>query len=265
MILTAILAIDFSYQIMVLADCRASWPNKIQDNLQKLYPLGPTGVLGFAGDISVAKSVLNHIKNKARLTPLPTSAKLIADHIRQWAKEAYDKNHSQQKPAIEFMYAAVDYGNVSLRTKNLNFAENIMVKMVSPEFELQHESITIRLGYAVNCSKDYILYVRNQTLGLATEPNGIPFQTFIAKDVFGNYLSQIGKSTVGGLFSIGVIDVNGVTWYGYNDGHFELKIEDGKFIQYDHKEGRRVPLKSVWEFDPYRPGAGNLIFQMAES
>ena len=52
--MTAILAIDFYYQIVVIADCRASWQcgrHMSQDNLQKAYPFGPTGVLGFSGDI----------------------------------------------------------------------------------------------------------------------------------------------------------------------------------------------------------------------
>ena len=65
--MTAVLAIDFFYKIIVIANCRVSWKGgsyKPQDNLQKIYPFGPTGVLAFSGDLRPAKIVLKKFVRK---------------------------------------------------------------------------------------------------------------------------------------------------------------------------------------------------------
>ena len=74
-------------------------------------------------------------------------------------------------------------------------------------------------------------------------------------------LASYSPSTVGGLFAIGAIDARGVGWRTYSIGGLELKVENGGFVQYDHANNRRVPLKTLLEYDAGMPEGGNLIFE----
>src|SRR5262245_43018941 len=115
--MTAILAIDFYYQIVVIADCRVSWQGgsyKPQDNLQKVYPFGPTGVLGFSGDIYSAQVIFRDIKDKAAHLSLPPSAQILVDDISNWARDSYSSISPAMQNPVELMFVASDYGNISL-------------------------------------------------------------------------------------------------------------------------------------------------------
>lgn len=261
--MTAILAIDFIYQIVVISDCRVSWQGgnyRPQDNLQKIYPVGPTGILGFSGDVYCAKIILRAIKNKASNKPLPPSAQIIAEDISKWARESYSEIPTIMQKYVEFMFVASDYGNISLVTENVIFAKSILIKMVSPHFNPTFERDAIRLGYSVNYPIDNIILNRDNMLDLGLSPEGERFKVGIMIGTFAQTLASYSPSQVGGMFSVGIIDPRGVRWFPYSIGDLELKIEGGKFVQYNHYDGRRIPLKVLWNFDPGKPEAGNLMF-----
>ena len=265
--MTAILAIDLLSYIIVLADCRVTWlsnPKRFQDNLQKMYPFGPTGVIGFAGQIKAARGILNYIKKEAPKMSLPHTAKHIVQDISVWAKEAYSKLPSWDQKYIELMYVASDYGRITLRTNNVTFAENILVQFKSPKFDPVFHKDYLRLGYAIEYPEDILIENRNSFLRGAVDPERDSFQAIVAVDSFGDYLSTIGDNQVGGLFAVGIINIRGVRWYPYRylRSDVELRIENNQFVQYDHSDGRKVPLKYIWEFNPNRPDFGNLMFRM---
>lgn|GEM_PF-2790184 len=262
--MTAILAIDFRYQIVVLSDCRVSWQRGSfdpQDNLQKVYPFGPTGVFGFSGDVRSAKLVFERIKTEASAKPLPRNAQFIADDIAQWARAAYSEMSPADQNYLELMYVASDYGNVSLAAQNVVFANSVMSKMTSPSFEPELQPDAVRLGYAINYPLDNIRLNRDNMLNLGLTPEGERFKIGILIGSFAKNLATFSPGQVGGMFSIGIVSVRGVRWFSYSVGDLELKIEDGKFIQCDHSQGRRVTLKGLWDFDPRQPDAGNLVFK----
>lgn len=261
--MTAILAINYYYQIVVIADCRVSWQGgnySPQDNLQKVYPIGPTGIIGFSGDVYCAKVIFKDIKEKAQVSPLPPSAQRIADDITKWAKDSYSSIPLVRQNPVELMFVASDFGNISLITDNVIFAKSIMIKMVSPHFQPIVEQDAVKLGYAVNYPMDKIVEDRNRMLNLGLSPEGETFKVGIMIGGLAQTLSSYSPSQVGGMFSVGVIDPRGIRWFPYSEGNLELKIEDGRFIQYDHSDGRRIPLKALWDFDPIKPDAGNLMF-----
>lgn len=268
--MTAVLGINFHYQVLVIADCRVTWTSgriRLQDNLQKIYPFGPTGVIAFAGPVGSSRAVLQRIRSEALKKSLPPSVKDIVGDMSVWAREAYATLATRDKKPLELMYAAVDYSRVTLSTANLTFADNILVKMASPGFEPVRHPDVVRLGSAIKYPEDALRGIRDDLVGYATQPGGLQFQAGIAIGAVGDALRTLAEgSTVGGLFSVGIISVRGVFWYSYGIGEaVELRIEDGQFIQYDHRNRRRVPLKTVWEFDPAKPDAGDLVFQPPEN
>ncbi len=248
---------------MVISDCRVSWSTslvRLQDNLQKVYPCGPTGVIAFAGGITAAKAIFRHINQEVPKKRLPPSARDIAIDIADWAKQAYAKLPTRDQVKVELMYAAADYRQVTSIASNVVFAENILSKMISPDFEPIFQKDAVCLGYAVKYATEDIRQIRDSLLNIALEPNDLRFQAGIAVNAVGGILASLGDDAVGGVFSVGIINANGVFWFPYG-GHsngLELKIEDERFVQYDYRDGRRVPLKTIFEFDVNRPDAGDL-------
>jgi hypothetical protein len=61
-----------------------------------------------------------------------------------------------------------------------------------------------------------------------------------------------------------MVSMKGYSWYPYSHSdRYDLKIENGTFVQYDREDGRRVPLEAIWEFNARRPDAGNKLFPSA--
>ena len=199
--MTAVLAIDYLYQVIVLADCRVTWlakPPTLQDNLQKVYPLGPTGIIGFAGDVAAAKVVLRHIKSEASVTKLPPTALGIVDHISKWARQSYSNLPLRDNNKLELMYAAADYGNVIRHFSNITLAKNILVKFVSPNFEPENRFDFVALGYAVKYPPEDIRKQRNDSINLGLNPLGQKLLAVSSAFGYREVITKIGEDTVGG-------------------------------------------------------------------
>jgi len=263
--MTAILAIDFMYQIIVIADCRVSWDPPVfrpQDNLQKIYPVGPTGIFGFSGSVQAAKVVVTDFIHRVSGKPLPPSAADIVSDISESARTSYSQLHQSKRGYLELMYVAPDYGNVTLEANNVTFARNLLVRMESPKFLPTAQSDAVRLGYARQYPMKNLRLNRNNLLNKGLTQDGRRFQIGISVGSFAPSLARYAPHQVGGLFTIGIATARGVGWWPYGPVKgFELVIEDGAFVQVDHNDGRRIPLKSIVDFDPMRPDAGKLIFQ----
>ena len=253
------------YQIIVIADCRVSWDPPAfqpQDNLQKVYPVGPTGIFGFSGSIQAAKAVVAEFIQRAAGKPLPPSAADILSDISESARDSYSRLPQTHRGHLELMYVAPDYGNVTMVADNVTFARNLMVRMESPRFLPTPQADAVRLGYAREWPMDNLRQNRNGLLNKGLTPDGRRFQVGLAVGAFAPVLARYAPHQVGGLFTIGVATARGVGWWPYGPvAGLEMVIEEGAFVQVDHNDGRRIPLQSIVEFDPTRPDAGNLIFK----
>ena len=180
--------------------------------------------------------------------------------IQDWAKISYSRLPQSTKGPLEIMYAASDYGNVSAVTDNVIFAKNVMVKLIAPEFNPNFEKGAVRLGYAIKYPLDNIIKNRDNMLSLGLTDAGQRLLSGIMIGGFAKNLISYSPTEVGGMFVIGIIDARGIQWRLYSIEPLELRIENGQFVQYDHSNGRRIPLKHIWEFDPRKPDVGNLLF-----
>lgn len=54
-------------RIILVADCRVTFPDgQRHDALQKVYPLGSTSIVAFAGNVGLASSILKELTAKNR-------------------------------------------------------------------------------------------------------------------------------------------------------------------------------------------------------
>lgn len=253
---------------MVIADARMSWePSSFrpQDNLQKIYPLGPTGIIGFSGSVVAAKAIFSHLTSKDQRRPLPQTAEQIPIDIGAAAREAYSKLRSRERQDVHLMYAGADYSSIGLVADNMIMARNVMAVMSSPNFEVKNSPDAIRLGYAQHYPITVLIENRNSLMRHGTSEMGRRFQVAIAIGSFAPSLARYAPHRVGGLFTVGVATAEGVGWWPHGSGEdYQLLIEDGKFVQIDHKRGRRIHLKTVMEIDPYRPSSGDLRIDTPE-
>ena len=163
---------------MVIADARMSWePSSYrpQDNLQKIYPLGPTGIIGFSGSVVAAKAIFRHLTSKDQRRPLPQTAEQIPIDIGAAAREAYSKLRSRERQDVQLMYAGADYSSIGLVADNMIMARNVMAVMSSPNFEVKNSPNVIRLGYAQHYPIDVLLKNRNSLMRHGTSEMGPMF------------------------------------------------------------------------------------------
>jgi len=235
--MTAVLAIDFYYQILVIADCRVSWRGHatLQDNLQKVYPLGPTGIFAFSGSVKAARAILQQLRTQARGSPLPPSDSDIASDISRSARVAYSSLPLKDRHPIELMYVAPDYGAITMATENVTFARNVMVRMEQPDFSPIPQADAVRLGYARDYPMENIRLNRDNLLNAGLDPLGQTMLIGIAIGSFAPNLAKLAPTQVGGLFSVGTATARGVGWrtYGPING---LELARGRQIHTDRPQ-----------------------------
>ena len=266
--MTAILAIEFPYHVLVIADARVSWePNTFrpQDNLQKIYPLGTTGIVGFSGSISAAKAIFKLAEEQSHTRTLPPTADQIPIDLSKIAQEAYSQLRDKRRHEIELMYVGPDYSKIGLIAENVVMAKNIMAVMRSPKFEVQESPTAVRLGYAREYPLDLIRKNRDGLIKLGLSPGGVKFQMAIAANSFGPALARYAPHRVGGLFTVGVASARGVSWLPYgSEDEYQLLIENGRFIQNDNKAGKTIPLETILEYNPYSRSSKDLRLDTPE-
>lgn len=258
--MTAVMAIDFLTHILVIADCRISWSGNYQpqDYLQKVYPFGINSLIAFAGDIVTAKAIIMNIQKSAPLRKRPNTNEKIVEDISTWAKEAFKRISKNNNDIIELMFIASGQPE-HMQSSNTIIPENYLYKMASPDFSPKRKMNYACLGYAKNYDENILIENRNNLINLGLSNSNRKFQMGITVGSFPKDLAKLANDTVGGLFSVGAITPEGVDWLQYSVGEkYKLEIEDGKFIQYDHENNRRIPLQTVFEFSPEQYKRGNL-------
>jgi hypothetical protein len=250
--MTAVMAIDFLTHIIVIADCRISWSGNYppQDFLQKVYPFQINGLLAFAGDILSAQAIFISIKKTN-----PTNL----NDISICAKEAYKQIRDYPGRIVEllFVISSPDIDRSPPIVTNLPM--NVLFEMVSPNFYPIRRFDFLRIGKAINYNPEILLENRNSLCDLGLNPSTRKFQMGIVANSIGNQLAKLGENTVGGLFSAVSISPNGVDFLQYSIGDkYKIEAENGKIIQNDLENNRRIQLQTIFEFSPNQYSNKNL-------
>lgn len=250
--MTAVMAIDFLTHIIVIADCRISWSGNYppQDFLQKIYPFQINGLLAFAGDILSAQAIFKSI-----IKSQPTNL----DDISICAKEAYRQIHDYPGRIVELLFVISSPDIDSSPPIVTNLPKNVLFKMVSPNFYPIREFDFLRIGKAINYNPEILLENRNSLCNLGLDPSTRKFQMGIVANSIGNQLAKLGENTVGGLFSVVTVSPNGVDFLQYSIGEkYEMETENGRIIQHDLENNRKIKLQTIFEFSPKQYSNKNL-------
>jgi hypothetical protein len=250
-------------QLAVIADCRVTWryPNgksRLQDNLQKIYQFGPTGIIGFADSVLAAKVVFNSF-NTHPLKTLPPNAWGFVEYIVDTARAAFNTMQNRDGVNLELSYTAMNYGKVYRRLQNATLAEPIMVSFNSPDFEPVRHVWGCPLGFARELDLQPIVQEITFLNQFGLNPAHHGGQAKLAIELFGERVARQAGTSVGGLFTAGIVNADGVRWVSYSqDENYSIELRGFEFVQTDKKTDREIVLQPIVTFDENKPARGNL-------
>lgn len=254
-----------------MADCRASIQtgNDVipwRDNTQKVFFLDKHLIIGFAGDIETAGSIIAFLSRQIHDRPQLGNIHIFARKGPALIKYAYEEL-SKNKPVgeVAFIIAGVDFNrpervvdSAGKVTGHMPFFDRKVFKLSSPDFLLHNTSIL----------ESPIVIIGSGTPALTEELEksfkGLQFSFALAGSlaisattISGILMSkarEVGIDSVGGLMQIAVIENTGAGFVPYksrSDSHkgphldLELSINpDGRFVQKNLITGQEVLVLS---------------------
>ena len=149
--MTAIIAINFHYKVIVVADCRVTWTGqnskRKQDNIQKLYPIDKFGILGFSGDLVPAKAVMTAIRDRLNAAPVGYIGVALAEVISKVSREEYSKLGVEDKGELQLMLAGPLSPIPQVKAENVSMFSVGLFQLDSPYFEMKQLELVARLGF----------------------------------------------------------------------------------------------------------------------
>ena len=250
--MTAVLAIDFVYKIVVLSDCRVSWirgPEKrAEDNLIKIYPVDHVGVLAFSGDLDIAKAVFTRIRKE----PQRGLGNSLALQYATIAKEEFSKLSVNAEDAkLQLLFAGLK--NIeSIRTgTNVSILPVGLFRFESPDFEVRQLKLAAGLGAADEIPLDVIKEIRDGLWNMGLDTKNKYAQVGIAIGALGSYMSHYGGEDVGKFILAGIYDLESFGWQQYgNADDVHLTVEGGRPVLHDPRRELKVKLKTIFEYSP---------------
>lgn len=264
--MTVVLGQHFMEGVAVMADCRASISKsgKVtpwRDNTQKVFFLNPEIVLGFAGDIGFAGSIISFVSHHMETKPEFGQPHVFSKKAPSVFKYAYKKLCEQtgSKPSVAFIIAGNDLSRKQkVVDKDGKFAgyvsitEKIVFKMSAPDFLPEFASIA-KPNVIIGSGTPGLEEIEKDLFSLQFNVNGgdVTFGAVISDHALRENIKKKGIDTVGGLSQIAVIDNKGPRFIPYqgkreafSDGELDVEmiIRNGRFVQRDLVTGKEVEL-----------------------
>lgn len=253
-----------------MADSRSSLDSKgnvvpWRDNTQKVFFLTQGIVVGFAGDIEFAGSILSFVAQQLVKYPKLQNLHIFSDKFPRLTKFAYEQVAAQLKrrPQVGFIVAGMDFARPApvkdeqgkYTGRHLAIFDKKVFKILAPNFQPEHTNMAnpfVIMGSGEpgieKLAPDFKEMIFGQVSGDLT---------FEAVVIDGSLREEIRKqniTTVGGLTQIAVIDSKGPRYVPYQGkrepfkftGSDEMEVEmvykDGRFTQRDLKTGKEAQL-----------------------
>jgi len=272
--MTLVLVCRFLKTTAVIADCRVSYDGSqaVDDNLQKLYPIEGKVVLGFAGPLAGAATVMDCIRqNLMRRKPHKSASKLLSD-LERWIRWEYRRIETpMDRRNLTFLLASVEAGRPVRSTWR---SQDGMPKPTPSWYADVPEQRTIALRPSQRNPEKLLAqrkgmckvvgvrhHVRERIEAHINELYGFSLgdpirQAVAVAQALMGLCMEMHIETVGGLFQIALLGRNGIQWVSYGGGDVALRSEEGRHVQVNHATGVRVPLDSIWEWmaDSRLPG-----------
>lgn len=263
--MTVVLGHHFFQGIVVVADSRSTLQKKgsivaLKDNAQKIFFLTPNIIIGFAGDIEFAGSIIPFLVQQIKIRPrlnLLNNFVLKSPKLIRYAYNILAKKKGHRP--IGFIIAGLDPsrpapvkdkdGHV---TGHLGIYDKKIFKISAPSFIPIYANAAdpiVIMGSGepgiVGLEEDF----RKMQFGQVLPSLG--FQAAIISTALMEKIKSLGISTVGGLAQIAIIDTMSSRFqpyqgkrdpYGQGDLDVEMLIRNGRFIQKDLKTGKEMML-----------------------
>jgi hypothetical protein len=278
--MTVVIAFRFLQHVAVFADCRVSYgdSSEVDDNLQKLYQIDKRMVLGFSGPLEGAYQVIQAVKRNIR----PEGRRLVASNLQmdveRWIRHEYQQIKQPDRKGLSFLIATVEPLRRERPTYKRGCPDGADIEISEPKWVPRAPELSV-LVLKPSRSKPHKL-VRRQgrkfmTIGVGREAReaiqrelerlygfALKLRHVQAEVAVNSVMATLMKQqidTVGGLFPGALLSADGINWIRYHspsaEGDVTLAIEDGHYVQIDNRTGRRVPLKTIWEWFEERSSA----------
>ncbi len=264
--MTVVLGQHFMEGVAVIADCRASLSKSgttfpWRDNTQKVFFLNAEIIIGFAGDIEFAGSMIAFVSHHMTNKPKFGQPHIFLKKSLSVLKYAYEKlcEKTGRKPDIAFVIASNDLSRKQKVvdkdgkfTGYINITDKIVFKSASPYFTPELASIS-KPNVIIGSGTPGLNDIEKDLFNLQFNVNGgdVSFGVVISDHALRENIKKKGIDTVGGLSQIAVIDGKGPRFIPYkgkrepfNDGDLdvEMTIRNNRFVQRDLITGKEIEL-----------------------
>ncbi|TEU16090.1 MAG: hypothetical protein E3J21_11590 [Anaerolineales bacterium] len=271
--MSVVVAYRFLKTIAIFADCRVSFDgeNPVYDNLRKIYSVdkGKRMVLGFSGPLAGAYKVIEAIRRNMRTYPKRPVASNLQRDVERWIRHEYRGiKRPEDREDLSFILATVEphretrskwrssEGKEIPKPRWFPYIPELRILALKPSKSRPGELIKYEkgscqiIGIQDQAAQNVIQERLNRLFGFASKYPRL--QTRAAADELMIICMERQVRTVGGLFQVALLSVNGVEWLAYSSpggqGNVALDIANGQYVQVDNITKRQVPLKPIWEW-----------------
>ena len=235
------------------------------DNTQKIFHLYKHLFISFAGDIEFAGSIIAFLLRQINQRPKVGNIHIFHYKGPKLLRYAYEflSQKRGDRPSLEFMVGGMDFtrpakvlnkdGSVSNST--LAIFDKVLFKFSCPDFSIEEATMAnnriLVMGSGESAvGKEEEKAFKEMQFGMRADLPLIHQASFIEYDLK-EKIKELGIETVGGLFQIVTIDLNGSAFHQYktrspgntsDELDLELVIRNGRYVQRNLKTGKEIPL-----------------------
>jgi hypothetical protein len=266
--MTLVVAQELFQGIVIIADSRASIMKNGEytpwkDNTQKIFRLYKHLFISFSGDIEFAGSIIGFLLRQVAQRPKIGNIHIFHNKGPKLIRYAYEFLSQKRGyyPPLEFIIAGMDFTrptkikNEDGSVSNLAIFDKVLFKFSCPDFSTEEATVVgspilvMGSGDPAIGEKEREALKKMQFDIRADLP--LVFQASVMEYGIKEKIKELGIKTVGGLFQMVTIDLNGSTFHQYktkSSNHIsdeldlELIIRNGRYIQRNLKTGKEIPL-----------------------
>jgi hypothetical protein len=285
--MTIVVSVNTLSEVLLLADTRLSGASSNgqvvvqQDVCQKLFAPNQWCMMGFAGQLCMARHLLRGFLGRLRATPKGSPDWLRNDHdvlaFLQQGVESHGKmrigksaDHQQCKRAVvELVIAWVDHGRdfagharSPLDLEKPPWMETITMR--SPAFEVRRQPVGVQV---IGSGSTVTKAMRQEAfMKIAWHAKDIPFgemhRAFFTATVTRDLLDEAADPTIGDAYQLAYLDRSGVHlvpyfyWIPVGEAHgtyVAMRIEGGEWIQEHRPTKNKFRIMSPFEFQLKHP------------
>lgn len=235
-----------------------------KDNTQKIFILSSDLVIGFAGDIDFAGSIIGFLADQIKERPLLSKLNVFYQKGPKLIKYAYDvlSKKAGEKRSVGFIVASLDPARPEpIKDKDgqvighMGVYEKKLFKISFPGGHFKKAGSVLDSSLIIGSGEDAIKGKEESFRNLQFASNikgALNFHAFIMDISLRKRIKELGIDTVGGLSQIVTIDFEGARFLLYqgksdlgdtkDELDIELIIKDHRLVQRNLITGKEIPL-----------------------